>query len=516
MTDDDLKTLTPMIQLRELDISGSLVTDVGLEALAAFPDLEELDISLTKVRGPGLRHLKSLGKLRTLRVTNTEIPDSALSYLETLTQLKSIDVDQTWLSDKSKEKLNPIRVRKSRNYPDRFQQLVETRFSDLRGGPNNVDGTAWAAIKVRSAINTLSTAWPKKRVQVVIPPDGQITRLAVKNADLRLPRFPSSSQGNDFRLRFPHLQYLNLSHTRFDEKRSPAFGLMDDLRELNIVASDCKDDAFSQLRGCSRLQTLDARLCGLTDESLSTIGSLQRLKTLRLGQNFITDKSLKELLKLKQLERLELDSCDITDEGLAVLADLPKLRHLSLSRTYVTRDGVAELKRALPGVEVRITGVPAVAATNELVGQFNRTREAPLITQLEKQGLKFQIEGSYGRVIAVRFPKDYQVTDEDMQLLGRLTGMRDFRGEEASTVTQRGVQELSELTELKYLYLKSPRLENSALNELLRFYDLERAYLYGSSITEEAVKQFQQEHPQHDVSWNRSYVRVFLNWHKNK
>jgi Leucine-rich repeat (LRR) protein len=517
ITDDELKMLTSLTHLRELDISGSLVTDEGLEALIAFRELEELDITLTKVRGPGLRHLRSLGKLRTLRVTNNEIPDSALPYLEALTQLKSVDVDRTWLSDKSKEKLNSIRIRKARNLPDRFQQLVEASVSDLRDGPNIVDVTAYEAIEVSHALNTLSSAWPRNRVQVVIPPDGKITRLALRNADLRLPRFPSSSKGNDYRLRFPHLQYLNLSHTRFDEKRSPAFGLMDDLRELNIVASDCGDKAFGQLRGCSRLKTLDARVCGLTDESLVTIGSLTRLETVRLGQNYFTDSSLKELLKLKQLERLELDSCDITDTGLGVLAKLPKLRYLSLSRTYVTRDGIAKLKKARPGIDVRLTGVSAVAnTTDSLVGQFNLNREAPIIRRLEPKGFRFQIEGSYGRVIAVRFPDDYQATDEDMKWLGRLTGMRDFRGEELSEVTAQGVRELAELAELKYVYLKSPRLDRSTLDELLRFRDLERAYLYGTSITEEDVEEFRKKYPRHDVDWNSSYVRIFFDYHTDQ
>lgn len=100
--------------------------------------------------------------------------------------------------------------------------------------------------------------------------------------------------------------------------------------------------------------------------------------------------------------------------------------------------------------------------------------------------------------------------------LGRLTGMRDFRGKKPSLVTSRGVRELAELTELKYLDLKSPKLDDSTLDELLRFRDLERAYLYGTAITEEEVMQFQKDHPQHDVAWNTDYIRVFLNWQTDR
>lgn len=503
LRDHDLKTLAPLKELRELDISGSLVTDEGLAALAAFPQLEELDISLTKVRGPGLRHLKQLKKLRRLHITNNEIPDSAMPYVEGLSQLELIDVQETWLSDRSKEKLNEIRVRerqRSRFWEFRLQCQIFDQFSGAGGTDMQVQ--------------SLSAAWGRK-VKAVVPPDGQLTRLEVPRTDLRLSRFPSSGRSEHYRLRYPHLQYLNLSHTRFDEKHSPTFGIMNDLRELNIVASDCGDEAFRRLRGCDRLKTLDARLCGLTDEALSTVASLKRLETLRLGQNYITDKKLGDLLSLKNLQQLELDSCDVTDAGLQVLAKLPKLELLSVSRSYVTLTGVERLKKARPKLEVRIAGVPAVAATNELVGQFNRSREAAIVKRLEGRGFNCYIEGTYGRVIQVTFPASSAATDEDMHWIGRLTGLRKIQGEKSeSVVSAAGVRELTELEELTYLHLRSPKLDGSTLNVLAKFPQLESSYLYATSITNEDVEEAKQNYPQHDMGWNESYVRLFFNYNR--
>lgn len=500
LEDSDLKTLTPLKQLRELDISGSLITDEGLSVLTAFPELEELDISLTKVRGPGLRHLRPLKKLRRLRVTNNEIPDSAMRYVEMLTQLESIDVAETWLSDRSKEKLNPIRVRQSRGRHRLFEMGIHCTPEEFRAGA------------AKSMIGVLNVSWPR-RVQVVIPPDGQITRLALNGSDLRLQRFPSAHRAA-YRLMFPTLQYLNLSHTRFDAQRSPAFGVMDDLRELNLVASDCRDHAFRRLRGCNRLKTLDARLCGLTDVSLSVIGSLTNLETLRLGQNYITDSQLKNLTGLKNLRHLELDSCDITDAGLETLSEIPNLKRLSVSRSYISREGVARLKTARPNLTIQRFAVPAVAATDELVGQFNRTREAGILSRLKAKGFEVFIEGSYGRAIQITFPNSYEATDEDMRWIGRLTGLRKIQGDRTSRITVKGVRELTGLEDLMYLYLKSSQLDDSTLDEILHIRNLDRTALYSTSITQDSVKAFQKRHPVHDASWNSEYVRIYLNYHK--
>lgn len=503
LRDQDLRTLAPLKELRELDVSGSLITDEGLAALAAFPKLEELDISLTKVRGPGLRHLKQLKKLRRLRVTNTEIPDSAMPYVEGLSQLESIDVQETWLSDRSKEELNEIRVRERRS--SRFWEFQQQcQLFDQFSGASSTN------LKVES----LSAAWGHK-VKAVVPPDGQMTRLALPGTDLRLSRFPSSGRSEHYRLRHPDLQYLNLSHTRFDEKHSPTFGIMNDLRELNIVASDCGDEAFRRLRGCNRLKTLDARLCGLTDEALSTVGSLKRLEILRLGQNYITDEKLSDLLALKNLQQLELDSCDITDAGLHVLAKLPKLSLLSVSRSYVTLSGVERLKKARPKLQVRNSGVPAIAATNELVGQFNRSREAGIVKQLEERGFKCYIEGTCGRVIQVTFPTGTAATDEDMKWIRRLTGLRKIQGDKSeSVISAAGVRELTGLEELTYLHLRSPKLDGSTLTVLAKFPQLERSYFYATSITNEDVHAAKKKYPQHEMSWNASYVRIFFNYNR--
>jgi hypothetical protein len=68
ITDDGLKHLTALGQVRDLDLSGcSQITDLGLSFLTALPDLHHLDLSCcSQITDLGLRHLMALEQLQSL------------------------------------------------------------------------------------------------------------------------------------------------------------------------------------------------------------------------------------------------------------------------------------------------------------------------------------------------------------------------------------------------------------------------------------------------------------------
>jgi hypothetical protein len=70
----------------------------------------------------------------------------------------------------------------------------------------------------------------------------------------------------------------------------------------------------------------------------------------------VTDTQLKELTSsLAWIRRLDLDlhGNSITDEGLQHIRHLKNTKRLRLANTLVTDVGVEQIKRDLPGVEVR-------------------------------------------------------------------------------------------------------------------------------------------------------------------
>ena len=69
VTDEGVKLLANMIQLRYLDLGGSQVSDRGLKHLSNLTNLEVLDLrSCDNIRGAGLAHVATLPKLRELNL----------------------------------------------------------------------------------------------------------------------------------------------------------------------------------------------------------------------------------------------------------------------------------------------------------------------------------------------------------------------------------------------------------------------------------------------------------------
>jgi hypothetical protein len=66
----------------------------------------------------------------------------------------------------------------------------------------------------------------------------------------------------------------------------------------------------------------------------------------------VTDAGLKHLAGLKRLQHLSLYKSEVTDAGLKHLAGLKQLKTFNLSKTKVTAKGIADLKKALPKLEI--------------------------------------------------------------------------------------------------------------------------------------------------------------------
>lgn len=74
VTDETLKLLAGMSQLKELDLNHTAVTDAGLELLAKLPKLESLRLKNTKITDAGFRtHLLEKASLVYLDLTGTEV-----------------------------------------------------------------------------------------------------------------------------------------------------------------------------------------------------------------------------------------------------------------------------------------------------------------------------------------------------------------------------------------------------------------------------------------------------------
>lgn len=101
ITDQGLKFLTGMKQLRWLALSKTAVSDVSLEFIKdELSQLKILDlVGCARVTDTGLVHLQDMTALTELFLTDTSVTDSGLANLKRLTNLQKLRLDGTSITD---------------------------------------------------------------------------------------------------------------------------------------------------------------------------------------------------------------------------------------------------------------------------------------------------------------------------------------------------------------------------------------------------------------------------------
>ena len=102
-----------------------------------------------------------------------------------------------------------------------------------------------------------------------------------------------------------------------------------------------------------RITYLDLSNKAIANADLAAIAKHTQLRELYLAKTGVGDEGLAHLRPLTQLRIISLADTQVTDVGLKHLAVIRSLRQIFLYPTKVTDAGVAELKAALPGVQVR-------------------------------------------------------------------------------------------------------------------------------------------------------------------
>ena len=104
---------------------------------------------------------------------------------------------------------------------------------------------------------------------------------------------------------------------------------------------------------CKRIIYLDLSGKAIANADLAAIAKHTQLRELYLAKTGVGDEGLAHLRPLTNLRIISLANTQVTDAGLKHLAVVRSLRQIFLYPTKVTDAGVAELKAALPGVQVR-------------------------------------------------------------------------------------------------------------------------------------------------------------------
>jgi hypothetical protein len=113
ITDNDLKTISALNKVKDLNIGGPIqktvgdkivfepkqISDVGLKHLAGWTDLQELSLDGTHVTDEGLKHLAGMKKLKRLILSDTKVTDDGMEHLTKLTALTDVQLFNTKVTE---------------------------------------------------------------------------------------------------------------------------------------------------------------------------------------------------------------------------------------------------------------------------------------------------------------------------------------------------------------------------------------------------------------------------------
>jgi Leucine-rich repeat (LRR) protein len=99
ITDTDVKGISEVKQLKELDLSFAEITDIGLKDISQLKGLARLSVANTRITDAGLKEIARLENLTYLNLTSTRITDEGMLEVRNLRNLASLKLSDTRITD---------------------------------------------------------------------------------------------------------------------------------------------------------------------------------------------------------------------------------------------------------------------------------------------------------------------------------------------------------------------------------------------------------------------------------
>jgi RNA polymerase sigma factor (sigma-70 family) len=149
------------------------------------------------------------------------------------------------------------------------------------------------------------------------------------------------------------LRILDVSYTAVTNAGLRELSQHKQWRALALAGTKITDGGMKDLAALDQLQALDVTDTRVADNGLKELAGLKQLRSIYLADTDVGDEGLKALTGMQELRTLDLSRTWVTDAGLKTLAALRQLRTVRVDATQVTDAGIAELKKALPQVEIQ-------------------------------------------------------------------------------------------------------------------------------------------------------------------
>jgi internalin A len=167
--------------------------------------------------------------------------------------------------------------------------------------------------------------------------------------------------------KLPHLEKLDLSHTRISDEGLVYLRAAPEIRDLNLYyAEQITDQGMSAIKDWKHLKRLNLRGTRISDGTLEIVSHLAQLEALDIANTPVTDNGLDSLMTLINLKELSLGRRRESDNEVELLRLLPTLTCLNLSGPSDAERPDATYRRAGESGPMRTDLVRAIADLKDL------------------------------------------------------------------------------------------------------------------------------------------------------
>ncbi len=229
------------------------------------------------------------------------------------------------------------------------------------------------------------------------------------------------------------------------------------LRELNLSGASVNSQGLKFITGMQQLEELYAPKF-VYEDGMKELVKLSNLKRLYFNGSRISDEDLKYLKELKLLQELDLSGTNVTDEGLKFLAVCPNLYYLHICVDF-TDEGLKNLID-IPALKI----IRAHSNDNKISDEGLR-----YVSQLKT------LERFWAHWME-------NITDKGVEYLVELANLR-MLDIGHSKLTERGYEALGTIESLEYLDVPSVGITDSCVQHLSKLTNLRNLEASGASKT---------------------------------
>lgn len=413
----------------------------GLGFLERLENLRQLTFASDTIGDDDLKFLQNLTKLEKLTFSSHSISGQGLAHLQNLPKLTSLDLCCS-LEKPGSMQLGCLHHLKSLILAEQalvdedlktIGELVGLEELDISG--TKIQGNGFLYLQSMQQIRSLNISRLEKVDENSL---GYLT-ICPKLEEIHCDQTSIGETGIGFIAHLPALRKLTLWESLRVSQGLENLQHAKHLEEIYLSENPLGDGWLEDIVGLNSLRKIELTLTNLTDLGLSFLGQLERLTDLGLGGNpKISDAGLAHLRNCTHLEWLDLSDSAVSDEGLAYLEKMSQLRFINLAGTRVRGNGLHHLSRMTFLKVLYLGGTDGLDLRNVLF----------------------------------------------------LRDMKNLRTVWITTeVTDAGLHNLGELSQISALWLDHTRLTGSGLSDLKGLKNLKSLHLQGNPIQDDKLSQ---------------------------